>query len=223
MVLCTDEHEDAILVSKDEWYNSSLALKQPPCTSPVRTIYSLLKDKLFPTPINTSGDVRTIFILRGLWNKNKTNHSVRSFILLKQSRRHTKSAYHGHTWKEKSPPMILFPLWRKKKKKKVTSFVPELVPVTIYGSCWVMAWTTDWAPGERTRSALGAQVEAIQLCDQKGWSLSAPLRYHLRADCFWGKISGWWSLLCGAFPMSLNLQVEGEHFSFLFVTAFHLY
>ena len=28
---------------------------------------------------------------------------------------------------------------------------------------------------ERTRSALGAQVKAIQLCDQKGWSLAAPL------------------------------------------------
>ena len=25
------------------------------------------------------------------------------------------------------------------------------------------------------RSALGAQVKAIQLCDQKGWSLAAPL------------------------------------------------
>jgi len=24
-------------------------------------------------------------------------------------------------------------------------------------------------------SALGAQVEAVQLCDQKGWSLAAPL------------------------------------------------
>ena len=27
---------------------------------------------------------------------------------------------------------------------------------------------------ERTRSALGAQVEVIQLCDWKGWSLAAP-------------------------------------------------
>jgi len=28
---------------------------------------------------------------------------------------------------------------------------------------------------ERTRSALGAQVRAIQRCDQEGWSLAAPL------------------------------------------------
>ena len=52
----------------------------------------------------------------------------------------------------------------------------------MYGNCWVPAWTTDWAAGERTRSALGAQVKAIQLCDQEGWSLAAPLRPHLRAD-----------------------------------------
>ena len=45
----------------------------------------------------------------------------------------------------------------------------------LYGNCWGRAWTTDWAPGARTRSALGAQVKAIQLCDQKGWSLAAPL------------------------------------------------
>ena len=45
----------------------------------------------------------------------------------------------------------------------------------VYGNCWVTAWTTDWAPGEKTQSALGAQVKAIYLCDQKGWSLAAPL------------------------------------------------
>jgi len=47
--------------------------------------------------------------------------------------------------------------------------------VRVYGNCWVTAWTTDWAHGERTQSALGAQVKAIQLCDRKGWSLAAPL------------------------------------------------
>ena len=30
-------------------------------------------------------------------------------------------------------------------------------------------------PGERTWSALRAQVKGIQLCDWKGWSLAAPL------------------------------------------------
>ena len=38
-------------------------------------------------------------------------------------------------------------------------------------------------PGERTWSALGAQVKAVQLYERKGWSLAAPLRPHLRADC----------------------------------------
>lgn len=30
-------------------------------------------------------------------------------------------------------------------------------------------------PEERTWLALGAQVKATHLCDQKGWSLAAPL------------------------------------------------
>ena len=47
--------------------------------------------------------------------------------------------------------------------------------IRVYGNCWVTAWTTDWSPGERTWSALGAQVKAIQLYDWKGWSLAAPL------------------------------------------------
>ena len=38
----------------------------------------------------------------------------------------------------------------------------------LHGNCWVTAWTTDWAPGERTQSALGAQVKAIHLCDRSG-------------------------------------------------------
>ena len=42
-------------------------------------------------------------------------------------------------------------------------------------NCWVLARTTDWAPGERTWSALGAQVKAIYLWDRKGWSLAALL------------------------------------------------
>jgi len=69
-----------------------------------------------------------------------------------------------------------------------------------YGNRWVTAWTTDWAPGEKTWSALGAQVKAIQLYDQKGWSMAAPLRPHFRADCNWGRFSFWRSLLGGAFP-----------------------
>jgi len=37
--------------------------------------------------------------------------------------------------------------------------------------------------GKKSQSALGAQVKAIQLYDWKGWSLAAPLRPQLRADC----------------------------------------
>ena len=37
-----------------------------------------------------------------------------------------------------------------------------------------MAWTSDWAPGEKTQSALRAQVKAIQLCNRKGSNLAAP-------------------------------------------------
>ena len=50
-----------------------------------------------------------------------------------------------------------------------------LLLLLLYGNCWVPAWTTDGAPGERTQSVLGAQVKAIQLCDQKGCNLTAPL------------------------------------------------
>ena len=45
----------------------------------------------------------------------------------------------------------------------------------VYGNCWVRAWSSDGASGERTRSALRAQVKAVQLCDRKGYSLAAPL------------------------------------------------
>ena len=55
-----------------------------------------------------------------------------------------------------------------------------------------MAQSTDGAPGERTRSALGAQVKAIQLCDRKGWSLAAPLLDLIEglAACGGGSLSG---------------------------------
>ena len=57
-------------------------------------------------------------------------------------------------------------------------------PEHLYGNCWVTAWTT-----EKTRSALEAQVKAIQQCDWKGWILAAPLLD--RADPHWGRISFW--------------------------------
>ena len=75
----------------------------------------------------------------------------------------------------------------------------------VYGNCWVRAWTTEWTPVERTRSALGAQVKASV------WPAGVEpgctsLRPHLRADCHWGRISGWRSFSCGVFPVSLDLR-----------------
>jgi len=94
--------------------------------------------------------------------------------------------------------------------------------ITFYGNCWVTVWTTDWTPGERTLSALGAQVKAIHLCDQKEVETgSVFLRPHLRADCHPGRISGWrsftWSFFCE--PRSLEM---GEHLYFPFEISFCL-
>ena len=59
----------------------------------------------------------------------------------------------------------------------------------VYGNCWITAWTTDGSLEASIESAVGAQVEAIHLCDQKSGSISP--RPHLRADCHWGRISFW--------------------------------
>ena len=55
--------------------------------------------------------------------------------------------------------------------------------------------------GERTLLALGAQVKAIHLCDQK----KSSLRPHLRVDCHWGRIPGWRFLPWGVSPVSIVL------------------
>ena len=71
----------------------------------------------------------------------------------------------------------------------------------LYGNCRVTAWATDWSPGERTSSALGAQVKAIQQCDWKGWSLAAPpldpiLGLTATGKDLWLEIPPLWSFLC---------------------------
>ena len=68
-----------------------------------------------------------------------------------------------------------FPLLQQRLLQRCSVILKSYLLLCLYGNCWVMAWTTDWSPGERTGSALGAQVKAIQLCDQKEWSLAAPL------------------------------------------------
>ena len=45
----------------------------------------------------------------------------------------------------------------------------------VYGNCWIMAWTSDSSPEASTKSAVGAQVKAIHLCDQKGWNMAAAI------------------------------------------------
>jgi len=45
----------------------------------------------------------------------------------------------------------------------------------LYGNCWITAGTSDWPPEASTESAMRAQVKAIHLCDQKGWSQAPPL------------------------------------------------
>jgi len=54
------------------------------------------------------------------------------------------------------------------------------------------------------------------------------LRPHLRADCHWGRVSGWISLPCGIFPCGPRSSEMGEHsFSvclfcfFTLVSPFH--
>lgn len=65
MVLRAAKCQDAILGGKDVQHASSTALKQPPCTSPIGTMYFLLKDKLSPIPINMSDNLKTILFLGG--------------------------------------------------------------------------------------------------------------------------------------------------------------
>ena len=95
-----------------------------------------------------------------------------------------------------------------------------------YGNFWVTAWTTDWAPGERTRSALRAQMKAIHLCNWNGWRLAAPLRPHLRADCHWEWFSFWRLLLGEVFPCEPGIFWYGWvifflYSSFLLRRSFH--
>jgi len=93
----------------------------------------------------------------------------------------------------------------------------------LYGNCWVTAWTANWAPEERTWSALEAWVKAIHLCNQKGWSFAAfLLDLILRADCHWGRISCWRSLLCGIFFWAKLFGYKRALF-FFFVIPFHCY
>jgi len=76
--------------------------------------------------------------------------------------------------------------------------------------------TADWAHGERTQSALGAQVKAIQLCDQKGVEpgCTSP-RPPLRADPSLGGVFSWSSLSFGVFPCGSSSSETGERFFLL--------
>lgn len=67
---------------------------------------------------------------------------------------------------------------------------------TLHGNYWVTVWTNDWAPGEGTQAALGAQLKAIHPCDWKVPPLHEP---RLRAGCHRGRFSTWRSLLLEIF------------------------
>lgn len=70
----------------------------------------------------------------------------------------------------------------------------------MYSNCWVVAWATDRAPGERTQSHLQAQVKAIRLSDWKGvepghgvpceGSWGCPLQAPADSGCFWNVPEG---------------------------------
>ena len=88
--------------------------------------------------------------------------------------------------------------------------------LALYGNCWVMAWNTDWAPGERIPVSPGSTGEGnspVQPEEVEPGSTS--LRPHLRAGCHCGRISGWRSLPCGVSIVSLDLQRWVSTFSFV--------
>lgn len=59
-----------------------------------------------------------------------------------------------------------------------------------------MALTSDWAPHEGTQPALSAQVNAIHLCNWRGWSQVPPLpMFHLKAGCHKGRNFTCWFFL----------------------------
>jgi len=74
----------------------------------------------------------------------------------------------------------------------------------------------------KDRSALGAQVEAIQLCDRKGWSLAAPLLGFIEGLTATGEgfLSGDPSLV-EFFFCELSSSETGQHFSFVTPVYLH--
>lgn len=46
--------------------------------------------------------------------------------------------------------------------------------IELQQNCQVTAWTDGWAPGEVWLTQ-GAEVQAMHMSDQKGWTLDPPL------------------------------------------------
>ena len=82
----------------------------------------------------------------------------------------------------------------------------------VYGSCWIMAWTSDWPPEVSAESAAGAQVNAISPEWPEGPPLLDP---HLRADSQGGRISIWRSLLLELFCEPRIRVSSLFHYSFV--------
>jgi len=93
-------------------------------------------------------------------------------------------------------------LWSSTSFNLLMNKVPGGVPWSKLGKCWKclfnwtfrkqtnkqtnhfvkLGWSSDWAPGGRQGQARAAQVDAMQLSGQKGWSQDPPLpSLHLRA------------------------------------------
>lgn len=46
----------------------------------------------------------------------------------------------------------------------------EILAKLLYGNCYVMAWTNDWAPDEMTWLTQRAQVQEVRLTNKKQYT-----------------------------------------------------
>jgi len=80
-------------------------------------------------------------------------------------------------------------------------------------SHWLSTWRKDpLSPGSTAEGNSSVWPEGVE-------PGCTSLRPHLRADCHWGRISGWRSFPCGIFLASLDLWSQVS--AFPFVTPFY--
>ena len=81
----------------------------------------------------------------------------------------------------------------------------EKVVGYMYGNCWVSA--TDWSPEQALSQPWEHRWRRFSCVTQGVEPGCTSPRPHLRADCHWGRVSCWRSLLCGVFPANLDLWI----------------